>query len=549
MWRRVRPAIRKVKVIPTKAICVVARSEVERRIVVVSSSRRVLIVVVETCPTSSETTFQSVLADLPPAADCVYSNARCDILAPADWLVVLMIANERCFPYVYTPETGVPWYLRYSAEGQSYWSAARHALAYYLKSRRKKFSAPVEELEHFRNQRELMRGLVELDGGRSAALRPNTDRATLAAVGDLMWIRKGWTGFPSNEVLSYLNSFDVVLGNLESVISPRFKVPSFWRDYLRYNSEPGLVTSFARPTGGSTFSALSITNNHSMDYGEQALIDTMRFLDGQSIPYSGVREPHREKPYVTFEKNGIKFGFYATSWGLNALLHNAETRLAINVLKGLAPETDEPVDVTEIKRALDGMRAEGVDFRIVGIHWGREYEFYPTPRTMQAAREIVRAGADLILGSHPHVQQPNEVCFVNGYENRYGEEKGKYTAMNEPGGCILTDGQERQRKALVVYSLGNFVTAMSSSPCEIGMIQDIEVFRAPGAGAADWRLMRFPNYELVHNHRDRRTKTHKLVMMRDYLKESRERGVCSGKLIETLRFLDAHLGGLEQADK
>ncbi len=168
VWRRVRPAIRKVKVIPTKAICVVARSEVERRTVVVSSSRRIL-VVVETCPTSSETTFQSVLADLPPAADCVYSNARCDILAPADWLVVLMIANERCFPYVYTPETGVPWYLRYSAEGQSYWSAARHALAYYLKSRRKKFSAPVEELEHFRNQRELMRGLVELDGGGSAA--------------------------------------------------------------------------------------------------------------------------------------------------------------------------------------------------------------------------------------------------------------------------------------------------------------------------------------------------------------------------------------------
>src|SRR5207253_5434614 len=64
----------------------------------------------------------------------------------------------------------------------------------------------------------------------------------------------------SPPVLQYLNGHEVVLGNLESVISRRFPVPHVLPDYFTYNSDPALLTSFRRPDGRSTFTALGTAN-------------------------------------------------------------------------------------------------------------------------------------------------------------------------------------------------------------------------------------------------------------------------------------------------
>src|SRR5262249_53671908 len=160
----------------------------------------------------------------------------------------------------------------------------------------------------------------------------------------------------------------------------------------------------------------------------------------------GMRKlPATERPWAVLEAKGLRIGFYAATWGLNDMTRLYSPGLALSYLPGIAPLGARPIDTAEIERVLSEMGEENVDFKIINLHWGFEFEFYPDPAIMAVGRRIVQAGADLILGSHPHVLQPNEVCFVEG-----------------PDGT--------QRKALIVYSLGNFLTAMYTPECEIGVI-------------------------------------------------------------------------------
>jgi len=102
---------------------------------------------------------------------------------------------------------------------------------------------------------------------------------------------------------------------------------------------------------------------------------------------------------------------------------------------------------------------------------------------MQVARELVCAGADIVVGTHPHVIQPAEVCLVNGYESGGGE---------LPPGSLLRSPEGRRRKALILYSLGNFATAMYTLSCRVGLIASVRFHRCSDGvdwGLAPWRLV------------------------------------------------------------
>ena len=392
------------------------------------------------------------------------------------------------FPYAFTPVTGLPWYARYRAEGRSPVSCALHGIHYLLKYRRKLESAPREEIAYFDHQRQLLRML--------AAEPEQEGDIPLAMVGDIMWIADGWSSFLATEVLDHLNRHAAVLGNLETVISSSFRVSRPFPEFFLFNSHPALLTSFQRPDGRNTFTALSTTNNHTLDFRDRGALDTMRFLDEQGILHSGIREHPDDPPYVVLAVNGVRVGFYAASWGLNDRRRLRRSKLTVNIAEGLAPEGARDVDLSGVGSVLAAMDAEGVELKVIYLHWGFEYELYPTPRQMQVAREIVRAGADVIVGSHPHVQQPAEVCFVNGYETRFGDRADDCPALRHPTGCILEDDTGRPRKAIVFYSLGNFATAMSTFLCRVGLIQSLRLRRDTETGRVDWFA---PRARFVHN--------------------------------------------------
>jgi poly-gamma-glutamate synthesis protein (capsule biosynthesis protein) len=435
------------------------------------------------------------------------------------------------FPYAWTPEERLPRYLRVRAEGLPLGKAIWSGVSYLRKYRRPKRSAPAEEVRYFDDQRLLLRRLAQ---GPEDGLR-------LGMVGDLMWLRNGWELFLSPEVLAYLNGHEVVLGNLETPISGHFKVPSLLPDYFTYNSDPALVTSFQRPTRSSTFSALATANNHSLDRGDAGLADTLDFLDTQGIPHAGVRRQPGERSYVLFEAGGIRFGFYAACWGMNDPAATASSSLTIEVLPGLVPRVQHPVDLGRIRAALAAMDGDGVDFKIVYLHWGYEFELYPCPDVMRVGREVVAAGADLLLGSHPHVLQPVEVCFVNGYEQRLAHQAGELPALAPRTGCLLRDDTGVPRKALIAYSLGNFATAMWTMLCRTGMVLSIRLARDAETGRVDWHR---PEVQLVHNvHRDPQTRQRRLVLVESYLRERERQGDPAARLRAAAAFLHRHLFG------
>jgi poly-gamma-glutamate synthesis protein (capsule biosynthesis protein) len=435
------------------------------------------------------------------------------------------------FPYAWTEEAGLPGYQRVRAEGLPLGRAIWSGLGYLRKYRKGKRSAPPEEVAYFDGQRRLLR---QLPPGPEEGAR-------LALVGDLMWLRDGWNDFLAPEVLAYLNGHDAVLGNLESPISPRFRVPRLLPDYFTYNSDPGLLTSFRRPEGGSTFSALTTPNNHSLDRGDEGLADTLALLDRLGIAHAGVRASPADDPFALFEAGGVKFGLYAACWGLNNPASVTRSAHHIEVFPGLVPEVRMPPDLSRVEAALAGMARAGAEFRIVALHWGHEFEFYPTPRQVQLAREIARAGADLIVGTHPHVIQPLEVCFVNGYEERYRRQGLDSPATQGPTGALVRDGTGVPRKALVAYSLGNFATAMYTLHCRVGLILSLRLARDAETGRIDWHR---PEPQLVYNaHRDPATRRRCLALVETYLRDRERRGDDAPPLRRMAEWLRRHLLG------
>jgi len=428
--------------------------------------------------------------DLPRAAD-----------SPGD-------GPPRRFPHVWTPPAHVPRYARFRAEGLAPSACVWGAWSYFRKYRNKLAAAPPEELEHFRLQRRLLRALASLPPGAA-------DRASLAMVGDIMWIGRDWSSFLDPAVLACLNSHQAVVGNLETVISPQFRLSRAFPEFAWFNSAPGLVDSFRRDDGRSTFAALSIANNHVMDYRDAGARDLMSFLDERGIARCGLRRAADEPAHAIFQAGGIRFGYYAATYGLNDPTRRRSSGLLLNRLGGLAPEGRDEPDLSPVRAALAGMTADGADLRIVSLHWGFEYELFPTPRQMQLARRIVRAGADVVVGSHPHVVQPAEVIFVNGYAAG-----GEAAALAGECGCAIEDGGGRPRKALVCYSLGNFVTAMSTFLCRAGLVQPLHVYRR-GDGA-DWDFQ--PGRYVYNVRRDSRTGGRRLAMLADRLGELDDEG-------------------------
>ena len=427
---------------------------------------------------------------------------------------VSVFANE--FPYVFTPEKNLPSFQKIRVEGQKkgYLSSPLRMWRYTKKAIRHKFTS-VKEMAPYVQKQNLVFAQLE-------NFKPEGESLSLALVGDIMWLRKDWENFLDPEVLQYLNDHKLVFGNLETLVAKSFGVPSFLPARATFNSYPSLVTEFKRQDGSSTFSALSIANNHSLDYGEKALWETLDFLQEQKIPWSGLKKKETDKRYVIIEKQGLRIGFYASTYGMNNRWEE-ESEVDFNLLRKMAPHDDKvQPDTKEVQEVLKQMATDGVDIKIVSLHWGHEYEHYPEPRQMVFAREVAKAGADIIMGHHSHSQQPMEVCFVNGME--------KKLSINNSG-CNLEDGTGRARKTLIIYSLGNFISNMYGYLNEVGSIVSVDITKD------GWFL---PRLKLVQNSkRDPQKKKRKVLFLEDYKQANCfERKACDEDVLEGFKKIE-----------
>jgi poly-gamma-glutamate capsule biosynthesis protein CapA/YwtB (metallophosphatase superfamily) len=233
-------------------------------------------------------------------------------------------------------------------------------------------------------------------------------------VGTLMK-RHGYD-YPYAHVRSLLQDADVTAANLETSVTGEREKPGI-KQY-EFRSPPEALPAFA----DAGFDLVNLANNHSLDFGEEGLRDTIRYLRDNTIEFVGAGEDAYEAYAPVFvEKNGLKIAFL----GLSRVIPFGEWKAGKNKM-GLAETYDYTRPVEEIKKAK-----ESADLVVVMVHWGEERKLQADPlKQTELGRRFIDAGADLIIGSHPHVLQG-----IEGY-------KGKW----------------------IVYSLGNFIFTKSKDP-------------------------------------------------------------------------------------
>lgn len=248
------------------------------------------------------------------------------------------------------------------------------------------------------------------DGAPAApALMPpeDTDTVTLNAVGDVMLSRKvaklielNGLGYPMAVLGGELAKADLTFCNLESPIS-RLGRPLPGKQ-ITFRAPPAAVECL-RQAG---MDVVSLANNHAVDYDSPALLETIDLLTQVGIAaVGGGRDINQARQPVIMERKGMKIAFLAYS-DLADIFFDREYRRphrASEKLPGVAPlELDLMLEDVARTRTL-------ADWVVVSLHWGTEYVDAPSKQQREMAYRLVEAGADLVVGHHPHWFQGLEV--------------------------------------------------------------------------------------------------------------------------------------------
>lgn len=193
---------------------------------------------------------------------------------------------------------------------------------------------------------------------------------------------------------------DVVFGNLETVLSDRGENYSYKNSILRGSS------NFVDQLKSAHLNVLNIANNHIQEHGKQALLGTIDLLKRNEINVIGIDDL---QPQVITIKD-FKLGFLGYS-----------LRPEQYANKAIYSKGDEKEILSDICKAK-----ERADCLIISLHWGEEYASFPSSWQIEFAHNLIKNGATIILGHHPHVLQ----------------------------------GIEKYEGGIIAYSLGNFVSDM-----------------------------------------------------------------------------------------
>lgn len=217
-------------------------------------------------------------------------------------------------------------------------------------------------------------------------------------IGELMAKKQNYD-FPYEKIKDDLVGADLVFGNLETPVSTKGESA---HTLYSFRADP-LVLSGLKNAG---FKVVSVANNHAFDYKIGAFADTLINLKEAGIAYTGGGNDFNEAHSgAIMDINGIKTTFLAYT---NLLPKSAA---ATDSQAGYA-YLDEAQMVKDIAAAKDKS-----DLVIVSFHWGQEYQTKSGAYQQKVAKTAVEAGADLIIGHHPHVAQ--EIGEIDGITVAY----------------------------------------------------------------------------------------------------------------------------------
>ena len=264
-----------------------------------------------------------------------------------------------------------------------------------------------------------------------------TETARLVFIGDIMAHaeqleaakRPGfWDFTPQFRRIKPLLKNAFVVGNFETVMAGE---KAKYTGYPMFNTPDALAEALKDAGVG----AVTLATNHILDRREAGAERTMSVLDEAGILYTGLRNGDAGYEPLVAEHAGVDMAFLNYSYGSNMPASKVlSPDIRLNVISSGA-----------VSEGLRAARAVSPDILIACFHWGNEYQFKPTASSKDTAELCLENGADIVIGTHPHVLQPIEIFKTGG------------------------------RTKLVAWSLGNFVSNQRTLPRERSAILAVDV--------------------------------------------------------------------------
>lgn len=286
-------------------------------------------------------------------------------------------------------------------------------------------------------------GLTEkLSRTETAEKRDSITTISISFVGDLMchstqfnyaYVAADSFNFNGvfSEVKDYLSSSDFTIGNLETVLGGK---DLGYSGYPFFNAPDDFL--YAIKVAGFDF--LVTSNNHALDQGEAGARRTINKLSELGINYTGTFLSQEDRDSLRINTiNGIEIAILAYSYGTNDIPIPKGKEYLINV-----------IDTLLIKDDISIVKKYNPDIVLVYFHFGEEYDREPDTFQNEIVQKAIFYGADIIIGSHPHVIQPVKY----------------FKTVN---GNIDT--------GFVAYSLGNFISNQKWRYTDAGVILTMDI--------------------------------------------------------------------------
>lgn len=266
--------------------------------------------------------------------------------------------------------------------------------------------------------------------------------ATICFVGDLMchstqfnYAKVNADSFDFTDVYSevkkYLSEPDLTIGNLETVIAGK---ETRYSGYPYFNAPDDFV--FALKDAG--FDLLITANNHALDQGWDGVKKTVEVINEYKIHRTGTFISQEDRDSIRiFDVNSIKIAVLAYSENTNGLPIPKGKDFVISL-----------IDEELIKNDIIKAREKNVDIVVVHLHYGLEYIREPNDYQKEVVQKVIKLGADIIIGGHPHVIQPFDYYKTNN-------------TKLDPG--------------FIAYSMGNFISNQRWRYSDAGVILNIQI--------------------------------------------------------------------------
>ncbi len=287
-----------------------------------------------------------------------------------------------------------------------------------------------------------------------------TQKLSLVMVGDALIHSSVYKDAYTNGVYDFtsqielikpiVQQYDLAFYNQETILGGTSLGLS---DYPTFNSP----WEFGDAMLDAGFNLVNLATNHTLDRGESAVMKSCEYWESKDVFYAGSYCSFESSNEVKIkEKNGIKYTLLAYTYGTNGIPVPEGKEYLVN----LYSDEKAKADIEKVR--------DKVDLLLVSMHWGTEYQAVPNDEQQREAEYLASLGVDIIIGTHPHVIQP--VTYIGD--------------------------------TLVIYSLGNFISAQSTNNdynTMVELMSSVEVVKTTENGQSSIKLENLNN-ELLYNY-------------------------------------------------